>query len=122
MAIRGAPKGNKNAVKAKEWERALKAELHHFEDKDRKVERGTALGHIARKCIKQALDGDKDARQEIANRLDGKPREHVEIDYTQRLAEEMTDDELLQVIRNTGGSGDSASDEAQRPEDTAGIH
>ena len=117
-----APKGNKNALKAKEWERALKVELHHFEDKERKVEKGHALACIARKCIEQALDGDKDARTEIANRLDGKAREHVEIDYTQRLAQELTDDELLQVIRDARRGGDSASDEAQRAEDPAGLH
>jgi hypothetical protein len=122
MALRGAQKGNKNAVKAKEWERALKAELHHYEDKDRKVERGTALAAIAKKCIEQALDGDKDARTEIANRLDGKPREHVEIDYTQRLAEELTDDELIQIVRDARGSSDPAADEAQRTEDPSGIH
>jgi hypothetical protein len=117
-----AVKGNKNAVKSKDWERALRTELHFYENKEQGVEKGTALKHIAKKCVEQALGGDKEARHEIANRLDGKPREHVEIDYTQRLAEEMTDDELLQVIRNPGGGGDPAADEAQREEDPSGLH
>lgn len=86
MAGKGAPKGNKNASKAKDWEHTLRRVLTSFELTNEKGEitlkRGEALRKIAEQCVLQALAGDKDARQEIANRLDGKPTEHVQLDAT----------------------------------------
>lgn len=86
MADRGAQKGNKNASKTKDWEHTLRRVLTSFELKDDAgnvtIKRGEALRRIAEQCVLQALAGDKDARQEIANRLDGKPSEHVQIDQT----------------------------------------
>lgn len=119
---RGGKFGNKNAVKAKDWERALRTELHHYEDKDRGIAKGTALANIAKKCVEQALNGDKDARSEIANRLDGKAREHVDVDFTHRLAQELTDDELLNILRNEARGGDGTAAEATGSEDPAGLH
>ena len=66
-----APLGNKNARKAKDWESALRRVLTQYETDN--VPRGEALTKIAEACIVQAMAGDKDARAEIANRLDGKP-------------------------------------------------
>jgi ribosomal protein L17 len=81
-----APKGNKNASKTKDWEHTLRRVLTSFElkgeDAESTIKRGEALRKIAERCVMQALAGDKDARQEIANRLDGKPSEHVQIDQT----------------------------------------
>lgn len=86
MATRGAQKGNKNAAKNKNWEAALRRVLATFELKNEAgettVARGEALRKIAEQCVMQAIAGDKDARAEIANRLDGKPKEHVQIDQT----------------------------------------
>jgi len=87
MAARGAQKGNKNASKGKDWESALRRVIATFELKDKdtgevKVARGEALRKIAEQCVMLAIAGDKDARAEIANRLDGKPKEHVQIDQT----------------------------------------
>jgi ribosomal protein L17 len=86
MAEKGAQKGNKNASKTKDWEHTLRRVLTSFELKDAKgettIKRGEALRKIAEQCVLQAIAGDKDARQEIANRLDGKPKEHVQIDQT----------------------------------------
>lgn len=65
-----APHGNQNARKAKDWENALRRVLAQYESD--KVPRGEALAKIAEQCVSQALAGDKDARAEIANRLDGK--------------------------------------------------
>lgn len=121
---RGAPLGNKNGRKSKDWERHLRAELHFYEDD--KIKKGEALAKIARRVVEDALSDVFEvrhaARQEIANRLDGKPREHVDVDFTQRLAEELTDDELLNIIRNEGGGGDRAADEAVSEEDPSGLH
>jgi hypothetical protein len=87
MAAKGAQKGNKNASKTKDWEHTLRRVLTSFEYRDKDsgevtIKRGEALRKIAEQCVMQALAGDKDARQEIANRLDGKPSEHVTLDGT----------------------------------------
>lgn len=67
-----APLGNQNAKKAKDWENALRRVLAQYENPEAKINRGDALAKIAETCVIQAMAGDKDARAEIANRLDGK--------------------------------------------------
>ena len=67
-------RGNKNAVKGKLWERALRRALARSG--------GTVsdgLIPIAAKVVALASAGDVDAIREIACRLDGKPTEHVQI-------------------------------------------
>jgi hypothetical protein len=71
----GAPKGNKNAVKSKPWEDALRRALSRAGNS---VQKG--LNPIADKVVALAMDGDLDAIREIACRLDGKPTEHVHIE------------------------------------------
>lgn len=73
-----APRGNQNARKAKDWELALRAELHFYEDKSRGIAKGDALKIIARTVISKALDGDQPAITEIRNTLDGKPAQSIE--------------------------------------------
>jgi hypothetical protein len=70
-----APVGNQNARKAKDWENALRRILAQYESE--KVPRGEALAKIAEQCVLQALEGDRDARNEIANRLDGKHKQPI---------------------------------------------
>ena len=68
----GAPLGNTNSAKAKPWQKALERALaRHGGDVD------SGLNPLAEKVLKLALDGDKDAWQEIANRLDGKPAQQL---------------------------------------------
>jgi len=67
----GAPLGNKNNTKTKPWSQAIKFALEDYSQGQ--VERTMALRAIAKKMIEQAIDGDKDARKEIGDRLDGKP-------------------------------------------------
>jgi len=69
-------KGNKLAVggrKEKPWRDALMVAL-----KDEQ-HGGLALRMIADRCVAQAVIGDKDARKEIADRLDGKAVQATEI-------------------------------------------
>lgn len=68
----GAPLGNQNAKKAKRWQDALNKALARFATEDGKVKAGEALDKIAETVVIQALAGDRDAWQEIGNRLDGK--------------------------------------------------
>jgi hypothetical protein len=68
----GAPVGNQNARKAKRWQDALNKALARFESEELKVKAGEALDKIAEGVVLDALKGDKDARREIGERLDGK--------------------------------------------------
>ncbi len=74
MATTGAQPGNQNAKKAKLWEGALKRALARAAGS---VEHG--LDKIADACVAEALNGDKDARIEIACRMDGKPAQAVTV-------------------------------------------
>lgn len=72
----GAPLGNQNGAKLrKPWTDALNHALKTYEDD--KIEVKQALKAIAKEVVKRALQGDKDAVQEIGNRLDGKPSQVI---------------------------------------------
>jgi hypothetical protein len=73
-----APVGNKNNTKNKPWTDALRRALARYADDD--VKTGEALNHIATQYVKCAVNGDKDAITELANRLDGKPAQSVLVD------------------------------------------
>lgn len=63
----GAPKGNSNAKKGREWFDALRKEC---------VQRA-ALEALATKVVDLALEGERWAIEEIANRYDGKAAQSV---------------------------------------------
>lgn len=71
----GAPLGNTNAARPKLWRRALERALIRVSGSDVDIDKG--LDRIADMVVKLALEGDKDAWQEIGNRLDGKPVQAV---------------------------------------------
>lgn len=70
----GAPIGNQNAVKGKRWQKALEKALAR---KGGDVDAG--LADVATQVVEAALAGDKDAWQEIGNRMDGKPHQSTSI-------------------------------------------
>lgn len=72
MAERGGQPGNNNAGKAKDWANALRWAVDNYENAQAGITRGQALRKVAETCLVQALAGDKDARAELGNRLDGK--------------------------------------------------
>lgn len=113
----GAPKGNKNARKAKVWTEALKKALRHYHDED--VQVGTALYRIAWRVVRDAIHADhKDGYSEIANRLEGKATEHVEIS-TDREIHQYTDDELIAIAF---GSRDGVSGEEGSSPESPEVH
>jgi len=77
----GAPKGNKNAVgnagqrRAKLFKDALTREIAKCADNNL----GAGMDRIARKLLDAALGGEPWAIQEIANRIDGRPAQSVEL-------------------------------------------
>jgi hypothetical protein len=114
-----APKGNKNAAKAKEWEAAITHALTAYESSS--VQRGLALRAIAKKLIDKALDGELAAMQEIGNRLDGKPKESVEHSgsFEHRHSTEMSEVELERIAAG-GSAGDSEA--TQSPQEPSPVH
>lgn len=77
----GAPKGSKNAFKGSEWSKSLKRAMSRFSAKegDEHVSWRRGLDRVADKVIAAACEGQKDAWQEIANRIEGKPGQSVEL-------------------------------------------
>jgi len=78
----GAPLGNKNGAKKRlPWSQSLKRALtryaaEHGEDSPN-YRRG--LDRVANEVVRQAVEGNKDAWQEIANRIEGKPVQGMEL-------------------------------------------
>lgn len=102
-----APKGNKFASHDKPWTNALQRVLMQLEVKDASgkviAKAGESLRAIAEETVTRAVFGDKDARKEIADRLDGKPSEFVSIHHS-RDAEALSDEQLAGIAR-AGGDG-----------------
>ena len=73
-----APLGNTNRANGKRFANALAWALETYESD--KVKRGEALREIAKGMVSDAVAGDALARREIADRLDGKPAQSVQVD------------------------------------------
>ena len=73
MAERGAPHGNLNSARGREWTSALRRAMAHRGDGDYR----TTLLKIANSVVEKALEGDRDAWREIAEREDGKAPQAV---------------------------------------------
>lgn len=76
----GAPKGNKNAAKKRlPWQQALKRALTRLaaDNGEAKPNYRRGLDRVASKVVEQAAEGNKDAWQEISNRIEGKPSQAV---------------------------------------------
>ena len=78
-----------------------------------------ALVPMAEKMIEQAASGDVASFREIADRLDGKPSQQIDMAVTRAPAPELTEDELKRIA--TGGSA-GAADEASSETDTSPVH
>jgi hypothetical protein len=77
----GAPKGSRNAFKGTEWSKSLKRAMARFSDKegDKQVSWRRGLDRVADKVIAAACEGQKDAWQEIANRIEGRPAQSMKV-------------------------------------------
>lgn len=111
----GAPEGNKNAAKAKEFEGALRRALAQYEKGD--VKAGNALRAVADKLVELALDGSPWAIQHIADRLDGKPsqtaevKQEVNVNHTGSIEHRSVSEIGERITELLGGraAGDSSS-------------
>lgn len=78
----GGPKGRRNRAKGTEWRDMLMWALENYENQSG-VARGQALRAIAMQLVADAFDPNpairREAIEEIANRLDGKPAVSVQV-------------------------------------------
>lgn len=116
----GAPKGNKFASHDKPWTNALQRVLAQLEvkDADGKIiaKAGEALRLIAEETVRRAMAGDKDARQEIANRMDGKPTEFLDVNHRRDPAMMSTDELAAEIAR------ERASESSKREAESPSVH
>lgn len=77
----GAPKGNDNAAKGREWRQAIQRALSRYSAKegDRRPSYRAGLDKIADELVKAAAQADRWAIEEIGNRADGKPAQSVTV-------------------------------------------
>ena len=69
----GAPVGNQNAARAKQWRAAIERAL----DKRAGADRAKALNDLAEKLLEKCDEGDLGALRELGDRLDGKPAQAI---------------------------------------------
>lgn len=113
-----APKGNRFASHDKPWTNALQRVLLQLEIKnaDGKViaKAGEALRLIAEETVLRAVAGDKDARKEIADRLDGKPTEFLNVNHTADPGN-LSDEQLANIATGSGERVAEAPERAPKP-------
>jgi hypothetical protein len=108
-----APKGNTYGAKSKLFEGALRKAVAQAD--------GDALRKVADKLLEMAMAGEPWAVRELADRLDGKPVQQVDLqaDVTTRSADELSDDELARIARGGLVGAVEAAASSQEP---AGLH
>lgn len=103
-----APKGNKFGSHDKPWTNALQRVLAQLEVKDADgkvtIKAGEALRQIAETTVLQAIAGDKDARKEVADRMDGRPTEFVNVNHSRNPGEMTTDELAAEILRERANS------------------
>lgn len=114
----GAPKGNRFGAHDKPWTNALQRVLAQLEvkDADGKVvaKAGEALRLIAETTVERACAGDKDARKEIADRLDGKPTEFLNVNHSTDPTN-ISDEQLANIATGSGNRTVEAQGSAPEP-------
>ncbi len=75
MSGPGAPEGNDNAHKGAQWKQAIKRALAHKSGKTYRE----GLDLVATKFIEAAEQGDAWAIKDLADRIDGKPAQSLDI-------------------------------------------
>jgi hypothetical protein len=83
-------------VQDRPWLEALRVAVNETTPEGRK-----RLRAIADKSVELALAGDMDAIREIGNRLDGRPRQQVEVDASVAVGEGVA--EILEPRRRRAG-------------------
>ena len=103
----GAPQGNENATRGKEFRQAL---TRAMATKAGGAGWRKTLDDIASKLLEAALAGQQWAIQEIANRIDGRPT--VAVEHTGVPIHELTREQLIARLANIHTATTAADDDA----------
>ena len=88
MAFEKGKSGNPGGrASNKEWRDAIRKAVHErrVTTDDGKTEKIKSITLLARKLVTKALDGDVTAMKEIGDRLDGKPKQSVDLSGVARI-------------------------------------
>ncbi len=72
----GAPLGNQNAKKGKAWSDAIRRAIREQVDGE---DWEAKIANLAAKLVKAADSGDLAALKEVGDRIDGKPKQQLEV-------------------------------------------
>ncbi len=104
---RGGQPGNNNGGSGKSWREALDKAVKQYTNTKAQsakngisvIKRGEALFKIATRVVEASLLGNKDAIQELGNRLDGKAHQSMDIGFHDDMPlEEMNLAELTKEL------------------------
>lgn len=108
LAQRGAPAGNQNAAKSREFEQTVRRAML--------ADDGKRLRAAAEKLLDLAAAGERWAVECLRDTLDGKPAQSIAVDLTKRTVADMDDPALAGVVAQSGSSGTAgAEDGAAEP-------
>ena len=77
MAEKGGQPGNNNAAKGKRWTTAIEQAMAKMDES--RSDGWTTMQKLAETLVQEALGGDLPALKEIGDRLEGKPKQQVEL-------------------------------------------
>ena len=103
--------GNKHGSKSKAFDQALRRAIAQ--------DNGERLRQAAESLLTAAADGQPWAINQLADRLDGKPGQSVDVTQTIRKVHEYTDDELIAIAF---GSSEGSDTQAQGADESSGLH
>lgn len=106
----GAPKGNDNRAKGKAYLRALNRAMTRIgstmEQVDDETPKERVLIAVANQLVREAINGERWAMEELANRVDGKPAQQTILtgaDDGPIQVESLTQDEINERITRLAG-------------------
>lgn len=112
----GAPKGNKYAVRAKEWTEAIRRAIREEYGSDWQE----AIKEAAKPLVKAARAGDLVALKEIGDRIEGKSLQTSELTVTRiNSLEDIPTHELERIAL---GSGQDTSEAASGEQGHNSVH
>ena len=107
----GAPLGNQNAARYREFEGTVRRALHS--------DNGKRLRACAERLLNLAAEGERWAVEMLRDTLDGKPTTAVSV-AVNRAAGDMDDAELVAIIRGSSGVRDSGEEAGESV--ASGLH
>lgn len=108
----GAPKGSENAAKRRLFEHTVRRALTQDD--------GVRLRQAAETLLDLAANGERWAVECLRDTLDGKPKQSVDIDVTNRSVADLDDATLARIITGASSSG-VLGEETSSPE-SSGLH